>query len=571
MAGKSVKTADSSRVSFFRSISAKIMLLVAVAMIVAITVSMVFVEKQNKSMTNEQIKEYMLSVAMAKRDRIEDKTGGGAMTADEYSSAIGEVNMPSLASAYCYVVSSDGTMLYHPTADKIGSPVENSVVSGLVQEIGAGRIPKDDSTEYYYKNAWKYAAYALTSDNSIVVVTADRDDVFDRMRAITRNAVLVSVLVAVLALATAYFVSRKIVGPIDKLTGIILDTATFNFRHNKNSAALCRRKDETGIMANAIAKMRANLREIVGNIDNASNMISGNVTELQNVTNTVNSMCTDNSATTQELAAGMQQTAATAESIYANIGYMKTGAKDITALSVDGDSLSNEVMQRANELKEKTLEASRRTQSTYDSVKVRSDNAIEESKAVEKINELTQAIMAISSQTSLLALNASIEAARAGEAGKGFAVVATEIGRLAEQTSMTVGDINGIVDAVNSAVANMQGCIEEMSAFLEQTVLTDYGEFTEVSVQYSDDASRFKQSMNDVHESILNLTDSISKVSDALSGINSTVGESTLGVTDIAEKTTDMVTKTSETNSLVEDSLSCVEQLRSIVNEFELE
>lgn len=324
-------------------------------------------------------------------------------------------------------------------------------------------------------------------------------------------------------------------------------------------------------MARAVSGMRASLRKMVASIEEASSKINGNVDMLQNVTDVVNSMCTDNSATTEELAAGMQETAATTESIYANIGYMKTGAEDIQALSEAGDTLSREVMERAAELREKTVSAANMTREKYESVKVRSDKAIEDSKAVEKINALTDAIMAISSQTSLLALNASIEAARAGEAGRGFAVVATEIGNLANQTSTTVADINNIVSEVNNAVSNMSGCLSETGAFLEETVLADYAEFTQVSEQYSDDATKFKESMNDVHESIINLTESISKISDAISGITSTVGESTVGVTDIAEKTTNMVTRTSETSGLVEESKNCVGQLQDIVGEFRMD
>ena len=128
-----------------------------------------------------------------------------------------------------------------------------------------------------------------------------------------------------------------------------------------------------------------------------------------------------------------------------------------------------------------------------------------------------------------------------------------------------------VVGEVNAAVANMTGCLEETTDFLERTVLADYSGFTAVSEQYSDDANRFKVSMNDVHDSIVNLADSISKISDALSGINATVGESTLGVTDIAGKTTDMVTRTAETNDLVYESLSCAEQLKSIVDEFTMD
>ncbi|NCC59113.1 MAG: methyl-accepting chemotaxis protein [Synergistales bacterium] len=70
---------------------------------------------------------------------------------------------------------------------------------------------------------------------------------------------------------------------------------------------------------------------------------------------------------------------------------------------------------------------------------------------IRQISEITEAVEAISSQTHLLALNASIEAARAGDAGKGFAVVASEVGKLADDSSAFAKKIRALVDnTVNS-------------------------------------------------------------------------------------------------------------------------
>ena len=560
----------SDKVSFINSIAAKIMLLVAVCITITVTVCTVILVNNSKTELQQTTMNYMKKIATAQKDKLNQKMYAG-VNAEFYEAMLGDVTMEGVDSTYAYLVSKKGIMIYHPNAEKIGAPVENEVVKGLVEQLAAGNKPEDGVTRYLYKGEYKYAGYGVTNNDQILVVTADESDVLANINRIKNIGIIAAVIMIVLSIVAAYVLCTLIVKPIKQLIDIIEKTAEFDFRHNNNSDKLVKRKDENGVMARSIGKMRSSLRTMVGSIENASTQINSNVTMLQDVTNEVNSMCTDNSATTEELAAGMQETAATTESIYANIGYMQTGAKDITALSENGDLLSNEVMERATAMRQKTMTATKRTKEEYESVRVRSDKAIEESKAVEKINALTEAIMSISSRTSLLALNASIEAARAGEAGRGFAVVATEIGNLAEQTSEAVADINGIVGEVNQAVANMSECLIETSDFLEKTVLSDYAEFGQVSEQYNEDALKFKTSMNDVHESIINLADMIVKISDALSGINSTIGESTLGVTDIAGKTTDMVTRTSETNDLVEESRGYVEQLKDIVREFRME
>ena len=253
-----------------------------------------------------------------------------------------------------------------------------------------------------------------------------------------------------------------------------------------------------------------------------------------------------------------------------NVGTMKEEADRLTEMAEKGADVSNEVMDRAKNLCNKTVTASNRTMEMYTNVKEKSEKAIEGSKAVEKINELTNTIMEISSQTGLLALNASIEAARAGEAGRGFAVVATEIGSLADQTSKAIADIGNIVKAVNEAVGNMTECLSETTGFLETTVLEDYKEFEQVGAQYQDDADVFKSNMNQVKDSMLQLSDLIESIAQALSGINDTVGEAAVGVSDIASKTSGMVEKTGATHDMVSECYSCADELREIVGKFVL-
>ena len=557
------------KVTFIHSISAKITLLAVFIVVVSLVGSVINASSKSRKVVENVNSNYILSLAEMGAQTIGNIPADIA-TDEEYSKIISEINMTGVESAYAYLVSEDGTMIYHPTADKIGQPVENSVVKEVVSQLASGTVPEDAVVEYEFNGGIKYAGYALTPDHMIVVITADKDEIVAPINKMIHSMIGVALIVMVVFAAIGYLLSRLICTPLGYLTEIIKNTADLNFTHNAKSDSLCKRTDETGFMARELRIMRKNLREMVANIDTASQQITGNVDGLKQVTETVDHMCSDNSATSQQLAAGMQETAATTVNINENVGTMKEEADRLTEMAEKGADVSNEVMDRAKSLRDKTVTASTRTMEMYTNVKEKSEKAIEGSKAVEKINELTNTIMEISSQTGLLALNASIEAARAGEAGRGFAVVATEIGSLADQTSKAIADIGNIVKAVNEAVGNMTECLSETTGFLETAVLEDYKEFEQVGEQYQEDADIFKSNMNQVKDSMLQLSDLIESIAQALSGINDTVGEAAVGVSDIASKTSGMVEKTGATHEMVSECYSCADELRKIVGKFVL-
>ncbi|MBP5702141.1 MAG: methyl-accepting chemotaxis protein, partial [Lachnospiraceae bacterium] len=446
-----------------------------------------------------------------------DAEGNRQVLYDFYGPVLGDIELTGIDGSYAYMVSADGTTLYHPSGERIGNPVENEAVKGLTARLASGEKPSSigaGSVVYEFKGSDKFAGYAFTEGGNIVVVTGDYDLVMKPVKTMRNRMIGASAGLLLTFLIVFFFIITLILKPIGTLIEIIDATASFNLRHNPKSGALLKRKDEFGLISASIGNMRASLREIVDDIGSAAEEIDANVTELDETAEVVNSMCTDNSATTQEMAASMQECANSADHMNTDIANIRNALHQIEMQTNDGFTVSDEIMERATQLRDTTDKSSDTTGGIFADVKARSARAIEDSKVVERINELTGAIMAISSQTSLLALNASIEAARAGEAGRGFAVVATEIGNLADQTSKSVGDINGIVAEVNVAVTRMQSCLEEMCVFLENTVLKNFDSIKDVGFRYQDDADIFKDCMSSIKNSVDELTETMAGMAD---------------------------------------------------------
>ena len=343
-----------------------------------------------------------------------------------------------------------------------------------------------------------------------------------------------------------------------------------DFTPTQMGKKLRQQKDEIGVMANSVHDMRKVLRSIMERLDSANSTIVESVTRLDDIMKVNSDHAMDNSAATQELAAGMQETLDNTENISKNIQEVKKNSGMIYKLAVDGEQNSKLVQERAVAMEEASTESSRKVDEVYSKIKDRTNEAVEQSKAVKRINELTNDIKDISSQTNLLALNASIEAARAGDAGRGFAVVASEIGALAAQTLHSVDNINEIVGEVNLAVNNLTECISTIMDFMENTVVGDYASFKKAGAEYRQDAGEFKSVMGSTKEAMQKLEELIEQISGASMGINNMMAQSSAGINDIAEKSGETQEITAEGYEKLKECRQSIEELRSIVKQFHL-
>ena len=379
------------------------------------------------------------------------------------------VGLKGLDSSYVYIVKKDGTMLYHPTTEKIGQPVENQGITKVVKQIEQGKISDPTVIHYNINGVNKYAAYYITPNtNDIVVIAADELEVLKPIYRIIVRIILGGVFALIVTLIIGYIISGNLVGPINKATKLVTKIADLDFIKDDEQDELNKRKDETGEMSRAITVLRESLLKVIGQIKeqgnilfDAAEVLSTNASEtaitIEQVENAVHDMAAGANSQAEETQKATEQVVVMGDMI-------EETSKAVTTLNDHAKQIkkSSEVATGIlNELDIINKKASDSIDVIYSQTNTTNESAL-------KIKEAIALITSIADETTLLSLNASIEAARAGEQGRGFAVVASQIQKLAEQSNDSARKIEGIISSLIKDSTTAVGTMREVKEIIEK-------------------------------------------------------------------------------------------------------
>ncbi len=299
-------------------------------------------------------------------------------------------------------------------------------------------------------------------------------------------------------------------------------------------------KDEIGQLGAGINTFIETLQQIMQQITGSSQRLDSIVSVVSEKVSTANNNSGDISSVMEELSASMEEVASTVGSIRESTVSVDGNVIELAEASEALSLYAGEMKARAAELENTAVENKVHTSQIVTEIITKLEKAIEDSKSVSRVNDLTDEILSISSQTNLLALNASIEAARAGEAGRGFAVVADEISKLAASSKDAANNIQNITGMVIVAVNELIESSDSIVKYINENILPDYDGFVDSGRQYSEDAVHINEIVMQFTEMSANLKQLMDSITEAINGITTTVDDSTNGISTAAMNTNEL-------------------------------
>jgi len=289
--------------------------------------------------------------------------------------------------------------------------------------------------------------------------------------------------------------------------------------------------------------MQKTVKSVMKGIANATEELNSHSEELTQSASEVKSGSEQVAITMQELATGSETQATTASNLAV---VMENFTKKVQSTNKSGEQIKDSsmgVLTMTSEGKQYMEDSSRQMAKIDEIVQDAVAKMATLDNQTQEINNLVVIIQKIADQTNLLALNAAIEAARAGEHGRGFAVVADEVRKLAEQVAVSIADITGFVEKIQTE-----------SKRVSDSLQTGYVEVEEGTSQIA----KTGQTFNQINASVTTMVDGIKGISDNLESIkvNSEIMNSSIEeIASVSEESAAGVEQTSAASQQITSSM----------------
>lgn len=507
-------------------------------------------KKQISNMSQHYLQDLSVAYGRMLDYRISDVGSRKTLAEESLEVRLDGVGMKGIESSYVYVLSTEGTILYHPDKEKVGQEIEVGAIKDIVDKIQAHEEIENGIVEYQYGDANKYAAFYIDDlVNYILVVATDEEELFQPIQKLNVFGWISLGIVVILCGTVSLIISNIIVRPINLITELTARVSDMDFTADARQQSLEKRKDETGKMSQALTILRQELGNVVSRIKKQSDLLTESA---------------------ESLNVGANETALTMGQVENAVNDIAQGASsqaEETQRATENVEIMGDMVKETNAEVEKIMQYAQTMQSSSDhaqtilsrlgEINTKAEEYIEmiarqtrmTNESTVKIGEASRMIADIATETNLLSLNASIEAARAGEQGRGFAVVALEIQKLADQSNASAEEIGSIIETLRhdseeavEIMEQVREIIREQSSQMRMTdeAFNEIQEGVQESVsgmsQISTKTKRLDEARVNVVDVVHNLTVIAEENAAGAQQTSASVAEVTSVVADISEK-----------------------------------
>lgn len=469
-------------------------------------------------------------------------------------------------SGYAFMLNKNGNFVAHQDMSLVMKnislldlPSEYSGLSGLTDLIDKNKSRETGLDTFTVNNEKIIISYMpIESTPWTLSLAIPESELLRNSNKTLTMQILISVAALIIGIICSLYIRSWISKKLDVITEMSseLSKCNLSYTHTENGS------DEIAQVTDSLNKSISSLRTTMEEVSKNSSTLLQNSVHIDDMIQDIFSQINESAHSIENISASMEESSAGLCELNATSDNVIENTQISVNAATEGLVLAENIERHSSQIYNGAISSKNNVINLYNSCSENLKESIEKVKIIENISQMSNLILSIAEQTSLLSLNAAIEAARAGEHGKGFAVVAEEVKKLAEQCSQAVNSIQSDLNGVVAAVNDLTKFSKELLNIFDTDILKDYDALINISEEYKNSGQsvkemvrKFTDSSNFTFKSITEMSNTIESLSDVVSTVAVSSAKLTENISDISKRGSS-ISKASNEGSEIANNLS---------------